>query len=99
MSKDTLENLGEWVKKPTTMLKVLNVLEQAKGPLWSGTICARAGVKPVDGNRALVRLVNKGMVVRKRHPRKTHGNIPKPGVFQKYYLYLLKEEYRPCHRK
>lgn len=99
MPRGDLERLKGYLNEPTTMLKILDVLEKAGRPLWSGTICARAGVKPKIGNKVLVRLVDRGMVIRKRHPRKTTGKIPKPGICKKCFLYLLKEEYLPCRKK
>lgn len=76
------------------MLRVLAVLETAEGPLMSGEICRRAQVKGVDGNRALRRLVEKGMAERRKIDTPS-PSLPWVPRLHKYYVYLLKKEYRP----
>lgn len=91
------DHLGEHMNEPTTMHKILKVLDEAEGMLPSGEICARAGFftyhEKQRGNRALRRLHEKGMLIRRseRWPMPTPWGWDTP---MKRYVYLIKEDYR-----
>lgn len=65
--------LGEWLNEPYIKAPVVAVLKRADIPLTLSEVAQAAGVRLGPANRVLGRLVQKGLVSRRKLPMQRHA--------------------------